>query len=218
MTTREKKEASPRVLIADAHGILRDGLKLILLRQGFEIVGEASNGLEAVALTRKQRPDVVVLGIALPQLNGIDAARDIHRQWPTIKTIVLTMFNESHYVLDAFRAGVNGYVLKTQFANDLVQAIQSVLAGRTYISPAVSEDVARIALAKTSTEPITLSLREREVLQLIAEGKSNKQIGVLLAISAKTVDGHRRSLMGKLQIHETAGLVRYAVRIGLIQP
>jgi DNA-binding NarL/FixJ family response regulator len=207
-----------RILLADDHAIVRDGLKSVLVREGFEIAAEASDGREAVELTRKLRPDAVVLDVSMPSLNGIDAAREIRGACPQTKTILLTMHKQSQFILEALRAGVKGYVLKAQASADLVHAIRAALQGGTYLSPGISDSVVQAALHQEKPERDPLTQREREVLQLIAEGKTNKEISGALAMSVKTVESHRRNLMLKLDIHETAGLVRHAIRIGLIQP
>jgi DNA-binding NarL/FixJ family response regulator len=207
-----------RILLADDHAIVRDGLKSVLMSEGFEIAAEAADGREAVDLTRKLRPDAVVLDVSMPSLNGIDAAREIQSACPQIKTILLTMHKQSQFILEALRAGVKGYVLKAQASADLIHAIRAALHGDTYLSPGISDSVVQAALGydKATRDPLTP--REREVLQLIAEGKTNKEISAMLAMSVKTVESHRRNLMIKLDIHETASLVRHAIRIGLIQP
>jgi DNA-binding NarL/FixJ family response regulator len=207
-----------KVLLADDHTVVRDGLKGVLLREGFEIVAEASNGREAVDMARKLQPDVALIDVAMPLLNGIDAARAIHTHCPRTRTILLTMHKETNYVLEALRAGAKGYVLKTQAASDLVNAIRSTLEGAVYLSPGISDGVVEAALNKDSVALDPLTQRERQVLQLIAEGKTNKEVSHELGMSVKTVDTHRRNLMAKLNIHETAGLVRHAIKIGLIQP
>lgn len=207
-----------RILLADDHAIVRDGLKSVLVREGFEIAAEASDGREAVELTRQLRPDAVVMDVSMPALNGIDAAREIHGACPQTKTILLTVHKQSQFILEALRAGVKGYVLKAQASGDLVHAIRAALQGGTYLSPGISDSVVQAALTKEKAERDPLTQREREVLQLIAEGKTNKEISAALAMSVKTVESHRRNLMLKLDIHETASLVRHAIRIGLIQP
>jgi DNA-binding NarL/FixJ family response regulator len=206
-----------KLLLADDHVVVREGFKNLLVDAGFEIVGEVSNGQEAVALAKKIQPNVALLDFAMPVLNGIDAARAIHIESPRTKTILLTMHKEEQYVLAALRAGIKGYVLKSQAVADLVQAIQSCFQGETYLSPSISASVVNAALAggTISTDPLTQ--REREVMQLIAEGKSNKEVARQLDLSVKTVESHRRNLMVKLSIHETAGLVRHAMKLGLIQ-
>lgn len=207
---------SHRILLADDHAIVLNGIKHILVREGFVVVGEVSNGRDAVEMTKKLLPDVAILDFAMPLLNGIDAARQIRQASPRTKTLLLTMHADEPYVLRALRAGINGYVLKAQAAPDLVEAIRSIVHGGLYLSPLISESVVKAALIQNEREPDPLTPKEREILQLIAEGKSNKQISQELGMSVKTVDSHRRNLMVKLNIHETAGLVRYAIRTGLI--
>lgn len=207
-----------RILLADDHGVVREGLKNVLVKEGFEIVGEASNGREAIEMAKKLQPDVVVLDFSMPELNGIDAAREIQSESLRTKAILLTMYKEDQYVLEALRAGVKGYVLKTQAGADVVRAIRSVLHGETYLSPAISESIVKTALSSSDLFSDPLTPREREILQLIAEGKTNKEISQQLDMSVKTVESHRRNLMVKLDIHETASLVRHAIKIGLIQP
>lgn len=208
---------SLRILLADDHPIVRQGLKVLLEREGFTVVGEASDGREAVRLTKECGPDIALLDLTMPMLNGIDAGRAILQTSPKTRIILLTMHAEDHHVLEALRAGFKGYVLKTKAAEELVQAIQEVSRGKLYLTPGVSEVVVQAYLAKSELPPEPLSLREREVLQLIAEGKTTKEVAVVLGISAKTAESHRTRIMGKLNIHETASLVRYAIRRGLIK-
>lgn len=207
-----------QVLLADDHAVVRSGLKTLLLDEGFEIAAEAANGLEAVELATRLNPDVAVIDIAMPLLNGIDAARQIHGASPRTKVILLTMHKEEQYALEALRAGVRGYVVKTQATADLVQAIKATLQGEVYLSPGISESVVNAALAKGTSKADPLTQRERQILQLVAEGLSNKEVAHQLDMSVKTVESHRSNLMKKLDLHETAGLVRHAIRIGLIQP
>jgi two-component system response regulator NreC len=206
------------VLLADDHQIVRQGLKGLLEREGFKVVGEAIDGREAVRLAGKNHPDVAVLDLVMPALNGVDAAREMLRSAPRLKAILLTMHTEDPYVLEALRAGVSGYVLKTQAADDLVQAIREVTRGSIYLSPGISRTVVDAYRSKTDLPPDPLSPREREVLQLVAEGKTTKEVAAILGISVKTAESHRTRIMSKLNIHETAGLVRYAIRRGLIEP
>ena len=207
-----------QVLLADDHLIVRQGLKALLEREGFKVVGEAADGHEAVRLAQALHPDVAVLDLAMPLLNGLDTAREILRISPRTQTILLTMHPEDHYIFEALRAGIEGYVLKTQAAEDLVRAIREVFRGMIYLSPGVSRAVVQAYLAKTDLPPDPLAPRERQVLQLVAEGKTAKEVAVLLGISVKTAESYRTRIMQKLDIHETAGLVRYAIRRGLIQP
>jgi len=205
------------LILADDHAMLRDGLRAILNEAGFEVVGDACDGREAVRLAETLAPDLAVLDISMPLLNGIDAGREILKNSPKTKIIILTMYTEDRYVLSSLRAGVSGFVLKSKAASLLVEAIHSVLRGEVYLCPTISRVVAEAYLAKDVTPPDPLSSREREVLQLIAEGKNAKEIGGILGVSAKTAESHRTNIMQKLHIFEVAGLVRYAVREGLVQ-
>ncbi len=207
-----------RILLADDHQIFRQGLKGLLEHEGLQIVGEAADGQEAIKRARDLSPDVAVLDLAMPLLNGLDAAREIVRASPRTRPILLTMHTEDPYVMEALRAGIKGYVLKTQPSTDLVQAIQEVCRGRIYLSPGISRTVVEAYLAKTELPPDPLSPREREVLQLVAGGKTTKEIARLLGMGVKTAENHRTRILSKLDIHETAGLVRYAIRRGLINP
>ena len=207
-----------RVLLADDHPMFMQGLKGILERERLEVVGEAADGRTAVRLAEKYHPDVAVLDLAMPLLNGIDAAREIKVVSPNTGALLLTSYSEEQYVIDALRAGVSGYLLKTRAAEDLVQAIREVSRGTLYLSPGVSREVLQAHLNGEAVPADPLSTREREVLQLIAEGKSMKEIAALLTISVKTVETHRMRLTGKLEIHDTASLVRYAIRRGMIRP
>jgi len=209
---------SLHILLADDHLIVRQGLKVLLEREGFDVVGEACDGREAVRLAQELSPDIALLDLTMPLLNGVDAGRAILQTSPKTKVVLLTMHTENHYVLDALRAGIKGYVLKTKAAEELVQAIQEVSLGKLYLTPGVSEVVVQAYLAKSDLPPEPLSLREREVLQLIAEGKTTKEVAVVLGISVKTAESHRTRMMEKLNVHETASLVRYAIKRGLVQP
>ena len=204
-----------RLVLADDHVLVRQGLKTLLQSAGFVVAGEAADGREAVRLVRSENPDVAVLDISMPQFNGLNAALELARLCPRVKLVVLTQHDEPQYVTEALRCGVKGYVLKSQAARDLVQAIEGVCRGEVYLSPGVASAVAEAYLAPQHTA--ALSVRERQVLQLIAEGHSTKAIAARLAISAKTVESHRSKLMQKLDIHDTASLVRYAIRHGVTQ-
>jgi DNA-binding NarL/FixJ family response regulator len=207
-----------RVLLVDDHQLVREGLKVLLEREQFQVVGEAADGHDAIQRAQTLRPDVAVLDLSMPQLNGLDAAREMGKAAPGIKVIALTVHTEDPYVISALRAGIKGYVLKNQATADLVQAIREVSRGMTYLSPGISRAVVEAYLARTELPPDPLTGREREVLQLVAEGCTTKEIAQRLGISVKTADSHRTRIMRKLDIHATAGLVRHAIRLGLIQP
>lgn len=208
---------SIRVVLADDHVLVRQGLKSLLEREKFQVIAEASDGQEAVRFSKTLHPDIAVVDISMPTLNGIDAVREMGRSCPKTKAILLTQHEEDQYIREALEAGVRGYVLKSQAANDLVHAIQQVSRGHFYLSPGVSRAVVEAYRTKSQMPVDPLTTRERQVLQLIAEGRSTKDVASLLGISVKTAESHRTRLMQKLDIHETATLVRYAVRRGLVQ-
>lgn len=207
-----------QVLLADDHRIVRDGLKALLESEGFRIIGEAADGQEAVRLARDLHPDVAVVDIAMPLLNGLDVTREICRISPRTKTILLTMHGEDSYIVAGLRTGAKGFVSKTHAAEDLVKAIREALRGQTFLSQEISHAVIQALQSSTDFSADPLSPKERQVLQLVAEGKTTKEVGNLLNISVKTAETHRARIMEKLDIHEVAGLVRYAIRRGLIQP
>ena len=206
-----------RLLLADDHPMFRQGLRALLERENYEVVAEAANGHEALRLAREFTPDVAVLDLGMPLMNGIDAAREIQKRSPHTQVVLLTMYEEDAYVLEALRAGIRGYVLKAQAAADLVTAIREVLRGAVYLSPGISETVVNAYRAKSDLPLDPLTDRERQVLQLIAEGKTTREAAEVLGLSAKTADSHRTRIMQKLEIHETASLVRYAIRRGFIK-
>jgi two-component system response regulator NreC len=206
------------LVLADDHEILRHGVREFLERDGFQVVGEAADGHAAVRTVAARQPQIAVMDIGMPLLNGIDAAREIAVCSPATRVILLTMFADAMYVLAALRAGVRGYVLKTEGAADLCRAIREAAAGRIYLSPGVSATVVNRCLAPADAGEDPLTRRERQVLQLVAEGRTTKEIGALLGVSVKTAESHRVALMSKLDIHDTATLVRYAIRHGLVQP
>jgi DNA-binding NarL/FixJ family response regulator len=207
-----------RIVLADDHVLVRQGLMSLLEREGFQVVGEASDGQEALRLTESFQPDIAIMDISMPILNGLNAAREMSRSSPKTKTILLTQHDEGQYISEALDAGVKGYVLKNQVASDLLLAIRQVSRGQVYLSPGVSRAVMEAYHSKSEKSKNPLTLRERQVLQLIAEGKSTKDVATLLGISVKTAESHRTRLMRKLGIHEIASLVRYAVRQGIVQP
>jgi DNA-binding NarL/FixJ family response regulator len=211
---------STRILIADDHNLVRQGLKEFLQRQeGMQVVCEAADGPETVQMAEKYQPDVAIIDISMPGLNGMDAAREIKRSLQdATRVILLTQHEEDQYVVEAMRAGVQGYVLKSQAAKDLVHAIEEVSRGFVYLSPSISRAVVDAYLSEMHGSGDALSGRELQVVQLIGEGKSSKEIASQMGISVKTVESHKARVMRKLNVHGTASLVRYAIRRGLIQP
>jgi DNA-binding NarL/FixJ family response regulator len=207
-----------RVLLVDDHAIVREGLRALLAGAGLLIVGEASDGRAAARLARKLQPDVVVMDIGMPILNGVDGAVAVRRQSPGTRVVALTVHSDDHYVKAALRAGIRGYVIKNQAAVDLVTAIDQVSRGSVYLSPGVSPAALDSVLDDREAAAPRLTPREREVLQLVAEGKRSKEIADVLGISQKTAETHRAHIMEKLAIHDTAGLVRYAIRAGMLTP
>jgi DNA-binding NarL/FixJ family response regulator len=207
-----------KVILADDHVIVREGLKNLLSRQGIAVVAEAGDGLGAVRQVEETHPEVAVLDLSMPGLNGLDAARVIMKKSPRTKTIVLTQHGEKQYILEALKAGVNGYVHKSEAMSDLVRAIGDVKHGRVYLSPSIWAALMENFADEQAPPPDPLTPREKEVLQLIVEGKSSKMAAQELGITAKTVESHRSRIMIKLGIHDIASLVRYAIRRGLIQP
>ncbi|MBZ5559206.1 MAG: response regulator transcription factor [Acidobacteriia bacterium] len=206
------------VLLADDHTVVREGLRGLLEREGLTVVAEASNGQEAVKAGDATQPDIAILDLTMPSLNGFDAARELIRVSPRTRSIMLTMHDEDRYVLEALRAGAKGYVLKTQASLELAQAVREVMRGGIYLSPGISSAVVDAYLKRIDVPIDPLTARERQVLQLVAEGKTTKEIAELISVGAKTAESYRARIMQKLGIHHTAGLVRYAIRHGMLQP
>ena len=210
-----------RILLADDHKITRQGLRSLLEKESdMEVVAEAEEGRSAVQLARKLTPDVVIMDVSMPDLNGIEAARQIIKGSKSIKVIALSMHSDSLFVTEMLKSGVGGYLLKDCAFEELAGAIRSVMAGKTYLSPSISDVVvngylSRLPNNKENVSTGALTDREREVLQMIAEGKSTKQIALNLHISVKTVETHRRQIMNKLNIFSIAELTKYAIRKGL---
>ncbi len=208
------------ILLADDHQIVRQGLRQLLEAQpDLTVVGEAEDGYSAVDLTERLRPDIVLMDIWMPHLSGVDATRRIVRGNNPTKVLVLSMHKARCYVEQALRAGASGYLLKDLGANEIVAAIRAVRGGQCYLSPAISQQLVEAVSNPGAAEPSELLTdREREVLQNIAEGLSSKEIAGLLGVSLKTVEAHRSNLMEKLGIHKVSGLVRFAIREGLVAP
>jgi DNA-binding NarL/FixJ family response regulator len=207
------------ILIADDHRLLREGLRALLERDGFQVVAEADDGRSAVRLAKQLQPDIVITDIAMPDMNGIEATRQVRAEAPRSKVLALSMHTESGFVLGMLEAGASGYLLKDAAFEELSVAIKAVLKGQIYLSPAITGVVVGQSLgrpgSKARSQRAKLSKREQEVLQLIAEGKSTKEIAATLHVSVKTVETHRKQIMDKLEIHSVAGLTKYAVREGL---
>jgi DNA-binding NarL/FixJ family response regulator len=206
-----------RVLIADDHALIRESFRALLERKGYEVAGEASNGQDAVRQARELKPDVVLLDLSMPLLNGVDAGREIQRAQKDTAVVLLTMHAEGHLMAAALRAGIRAYVLKSQPTEDLVLAIRAVMRRQMYLSPELSQFAVDACLNGESAPASPLARRERQVLQLVAEGKTSKEIGMVLGVGTKTAESYRARVMKKLDIHDTAGLVRYAIREGMVQ-
>jgi DNA-binding NarL/FixJ family response regulator len=204
-----------RLVLADDHVLVRSGVRALLEQlDGVQVVGEASDGREALALVARLRPHVVLMDISMPELNGLEAADRLRRDYPQIRVILLSMHADEAYVARALAVGAAGYVLKTAGAVELELAVRAVARGESYLSPEVARQVMRGPLGADGSLP--LSARQREILQLIAEGNSTKQIAAKLGLSAKTVETHRANIMARLGIRDVPGLVRYAIRAGLV--
>ncbi|MBW1824675.1 MAG: response regulator transcription factor [Deltaproteobacteria bacterium] len=210
-----------KVVVADDHTILRQGIKALLDNQeGIEVVGEAKDGREAIKTIEELLPDVILMDIAMPGLNGLEATRRIKKKFPKVKVVVLTMHANEEYIFQILNAGADGYLVKETAFQDLISAINAVHKGEAFMSPSISKKVMTDYIQRAQGEEKvgfdTLTTREREILQLVAEGNSNKKIAEALFISPKTVETHRAHIMDKLNIHDRAGLIKYAIRKGMI--
>jgi DNA-binding NarL/FixJ family response regulator len=219
-----------RVLLAEDHALVRAGIRALLQNlPGIQVVAEANDGREALRLINTHQPDLVLMDIAMAGLNGLEATARVTKEFPTVRVIILSMHSTEEYVTQALRAGAAGYLLKDAAATELELAVTAVARGETYLSPAVSKHVIANYLRRaggdetsgderTAPPAALLTPRQREILQLIAEGHSTKEIAATLHLSVKTVETHRMQLMARLDVHDVAGLVRYAIRIGLVLP
>jgi len=213
-----------KIVIVEDHKLFREGLKSMLnKRDDIEIIGEAEDGIEAVRLIRKLKPDMILLDLSMPKMSGISVMKDVKRELPDTRILLLTIHESDQYVLEAFEGGADGYCIKDSSRQELMVAIDSILQGKTYISPGISDQVMEGFLTnkkklKEKTNWDTITQREREVLKLLAEGYSNKEIGDLLHISVKTVEKHRANLIGKLDLHNVAQLTAFAIKKGLVDP
>jgi len=211
-----------KVLVADDHTILRDGIcALLALAEDMEVVGEASNGSEALEMVGKLNPDVVIMDIAMPIMNGLEAMLRLHKEFPRTRVLVLTQYDDREYVLPAIQAGALGFISKVAASSELISGIRSVYRGDSFLSPSVAKFLVQEYQHEGSLEDRydpyqQLTDREREILKLIAEGYTTRQIAEMLVVSMKTVEGHRSNLMAKLDIHDRIGLVKYALRKGII--
>ena len=208
-----------QILVTDDHRLLREGLRSLLESQGFWVTGEAADGRSAVKLTKTLQPDAVIIDISMPGLNGIDATKQIHQDCPDVKVIVLSMRSDSRAVLEAFAAGASAYLLKEAAFEEVVVALKVVTQGKTYLSPAIAHLVVRNSVEHWSTSSGQMrrgiSGRERVILQLVAEGRSSKEMAASLFVSVKTIETHRKQIMDKLNLHSIAELTKYAIREGV---
>lgn len=210
-----------RILLADDHTLVRAGIRALLAQMpDVEVVGEAGDGREALALVKALRPDVLLMDIAMTGMSGLEAAAQVKKECPGVKVIILSMHADEEYVMQALRAGAAGYLLKDAASVELELALKAAVAGQTYLSPAISRQALETYVARVGgiVPPDLLTPRQREILQLVAEGKSTKEIAFALEISVKTVETHRAQIMERLDIHDVPGLVKYAMRAGLIPP
>jgi DNA-binding NarL/FixJ family response regulator len=210
---------SARILITDDHKLLREGLRSLLENRGFEVTGEAEDGRSAIRLAKQLEPDAVIIDISLPGLNGIEATRQIHQNSPQVKIVVLSMRADSRAVLAALAAGASAYLLKEAAFEEVVIALRVALKGQTYLSPAIAHVVVQSSVQHWSANPGSvrdgISGREREILQLVAEGRSSKEMAASLFVSVKTIETHRKQIMNKLHLHSIAELTKYAIREGV---
>jgi len=209
----------PRVVIADDHGIVRSGVRMLLERQpDIEVVGEASDGAEARDLAIRERPDLAILDVKMPKLTGLQATREIREHAPEVAVLILSMYDDERYLFEALKAGASGYVLKAQADEDLMAAVRAIEKGEPFLTPAAQQALIKDVLGQGSPRSDELTPREQEVVKLVAEAHTNKEIAEILHLSEKTVENHRSNAMRKLGMRDRVELVRYAIRRGLIEP
>ncbi len=205
-----------RIVLADDHNLVRAGVRVLLEGlPGVQVVGEAADGREAIALIVQHKPDIALLDIAMPGLNGLGAAERVREASPSTRIVILSMHSNESYVAHALKLGVSGYVLKEACIDELPVILRAVMSGQTYLSPGISRQVVEAMVSRASPAEV-LTPRQREILQLLAEGKSTKEMAHMLELSVKTIETHRAQIMERLEIHDVAGLVKYAIRAGLI--
>jgi DNA-binding NarL/FixJ family response regulator len=208
-----------RVLIADDHGIVRSGLRLLLERQAdVEVIAEAGDGAEAREIAVRERPDLAILDVKMPKLTGLQATREIKAQAPEVSVLILSMHDDDRYLFEALKAGASGYVLKTQADTDLLEAIRAVQRGEPFLSPRAQQALIKYVLARGAADEQDLTPREEEIVKLVAEANTTREIAEILHLSEKTVENHRANAMRKLGMRDRVELVRYAIRRGLIEP
>ena len=208
-----------RVLIADDHGIVRSGIRLLLDRQpDIEVIGEAADGAEAREMAVRERPDLAILDVKMPKLTGLQATREIKRQAPGVSVLILSMHDDERYLFEALKAGASGYVLKTQADTDLLAAIRAVERGEPFLTPEAQQALIKDVLDRGGEAQAELTPREEEIVKLVAEAHTTRQIAEILHLSEKTVENHRANAMRKLGMRDRVELVRYAIRRGLIEP
>ncbi len=211
-----------KIVLADDHAVVRKGIRAVLASlPGVDVVAEASDGREALALIEKHRPDLAVLDVTMPELNGLDVAARMPKSSPGTKVLILSMHAGEAYVAQALRAGVAGYLLKDAADDELPMAIKAIARGDVYLSPKISRQVVEryVQAGSAPPDPLAgLTTRQREILQLVAEGKSSKEVAALLDLSVKTVESHRSQIMERIGVHDLTGLVRFAIRAGLVSP
>jgi DNA-binding NarL/FixJ family response regulator len=207
------------ILIADDHGIVRSGIRMLIDRQeGMRVVAEAEDGVEALERTLADRPDIAILDVSMPRMTGLQAAREIKAQLPDVSVLLLSMYDDERYFFDALKAGASGYVLKRAADTDLIDAVRAVASGQPFLSPVTEAALIKEALENGEGLRDPLTPREEEVVKLIAEAHTNKQIAEILKLSEKTVESHRANVLAKLGMRDRVQLVRYAIRRGLIEP